>query len=77
MNDTFGTVLNIGDSVAVVKRNTLIPAEIVDFTPKQIRVIFDTTKYPWAIGYGYKWGAMKGDRPTLLVTSNQIVKRPA
>ena len=75
MNDIFGNQLNLGDNVAVVCKNTLLPAQVVDFTPKQIRVAFDTNKYSWAIGYGYKYGVNKGKQPTLLVSSGQIVKQ--
>ena len=74
--DIFGTTLNLDDHVAVVKRNQLLPAQIVDFTARQIRVTFDAQKYSWAVGYGYKYGANKGKTPTLLVNPEQIVKKP-
>ena len=76
MKDFFDHDLKLGDDVAVVKRNILIPAQIVDFTARQIRVVFDAQKYSWAVGYGYKYGAKKGTIPTFLVYPHQTVKKP-
>jgi hypothetical protein len=73
--DFFGRNIKLGDQVAIVKRNMLMEATVIDFTRKQVRVAYDSAKYRWAVGYSYTWGVKKGQTPTLLVNSNQIVKK--
>jgi hypothetical protein len=72
--DICGNILNLGDSVAVSTKNGLLLGNIVDLLPKSIRVEFDTNRFAWAIGYGFKYGVNKNKTPSILATGNNTVR---
>lgn len=72
--DICENVLNLGDSVAVSTKNGLLLGRIVALLPKNIRVEFDVHRFPWAIGYGFKYGVNKNKTPSILASGNNTVR---
>ena len=72
--DICHNILNLGDIVAVSTKNGLILGRVVALLPKSIRIEFDTTRFSWAIGYGFKYGVNKNKTPSILATGNNMVR---